>query len=81
MEDATILFDKGLCGAVEGIVVGGGHFFGHLQWMIVSLPVKVGVLGLYSSVEATSCFYDFQSPVLGVARLYIERQWSTWYEL
>jgi hypothetical protein len=24
MEDATMLFDKGLCGAVEDIAVGGG---------------------------------------------------------
>ncbi|MCI32890.1 hypothetical protein A2U01_0054104, partial [Trifolium medium] len=54
MKDATILFDEGLCGAVEDIVVGGGPFFGDLQWRIASLPIKSGKLGLYSAVEAAS---------------------------
>ncbi|MCI95086.1 hypothetical protein A2U01_0116384, partial [Trifolium medium] len=40
MEDTTILFDKGLRSAVEDIVVGGGHFFGDLQWGLASLPIK-----------------------------------------
>jgi hypothetical protein len=40
--------------AVENIVVGGGMFFGDLQWRLASLPIKFGELGLYSSVEATS---------------------------
>ncbi|MCI53143.1 hypothetical protein A2U01_0074389, partial [Trifolium medium] len=52
MEDAAILFDKWLRGAVEDIVVGGGSFFGDLQWSLASLPIKVGGLGLYSAVEA-----------------------------
>ncbi|KAK2455796.1 hypothetical protein QL285_003218 [Trifolium repens] len=52
MEEAAILFDKGLRGAVEDIVVSGGPFFGDLQWRISSLPIKVGGLGLYSAVEA-----------------------------
>jgi hypothetical protein len=54
MEDAAILFDKGLRGAVENFVVGGGPFFGDLQWRIASLPIKVGGLGLYSAIEAAS---------------------------
>jgi len=31
MEEATMLFDKELCEAVEDIVVDGGPFFGDLQ--------------------------------------------------
>ncbi|MCI50682.1 hypothetical protein A2U01_0071926, partial [Trifolium medium] len=54
MEDAAILFDKGLRGAVEDIVVDGGPFFGDLQWRLASLPIKVGGLRLYSAVEAVS---------------------------
>ncbi|MCI97565.1 hypothetical protein A2U01_0118866, partial [Trifolium medium] len=54
MEDAAIFFDKGLRDAVEDIVVGGGPFFGDLQWRIASLPIMVGGLGLYSAVEAAS---------------------------
>ncbi|MCI61183.1 hypothetical protein A2U01_0082440, partial [Trifolium medium] len=46
--------DEGLCGAVEDIVVGGGPFFGDLQWRLASLPIKAGGLGLYSVVEAAS---------------------------
>jgi hypothetical protein len=52
MEEAAILFDKELRAAVEDIVVGGGPFFGDLQWRVASLPIKVGGLGLYSTVEA-----------------------------
>ncbi|KAK2365696.1 hypothetical protein QL285_079166 [Trifolium repens] len=40
--------------AVENIVVGGGMFFGDLQWRLASLPIKFGGLGFYSAVEATS---------------------------
>jgi hypothetical protein len=54
MKDAAFLFDKELRGAVEDIVVGGGPFFGDLQWRITSLPIKAGGLGLYSAVEAAS---------------------------
>jgi hypothetical protein len=57
MEEATILFDKELRAAVEDIVVGGGPFFGDLQWRVASLPIKVGGLGLYSAVEAASYVY------------------------
>jgi hypothetical protein len=54
MEEATVLFDKELRAAIENIVVGGGPFFGDLQWRLASLPIKFGGLGLYSAVEATS---------------------------
>ncbi|MCI13054.1 hypothetical protein A2U01_0034166, partial [Trifolium medium] len=54
IEDATILFDKELRGAVEDIVVDGGPFFEDLQWRISSLPIKGEGLGLYSAVEAAS---------------------------
>jgi len=43
--------------AVEDIVVGGGSFFGDLQWMVVSLRIKVGGLGLYSTLMAS--LYSF----------------------
>ncbi|KAK2402696.1 hypothetical protein QL285_052193 [Trifolium repens] len=71
VEDVAILFDKGLRGAVEDIVVGRGPFFGDLLWRIASLPIKVGVV--LSSRGSLICFCGFQSSVLGVARSYIER--------
>ncbi|KAM0014804.1 putative exostosin [Helianthus debilis subsp. tardiflorus] len=57
MEDAALFFDKGLCEAIEELVVCGGPFFGDLQWRLASLPIRFGGLGLYSVVEASS--YDF----------------------
>ncbi|KAK2429154.1 hypothetical protein QL285_027614 [Trifolium repens] len=72
MEDATFLFDKELRGAVEDIVVGGGPFFGDIQWRIASLPIKVGgVRVVLSSRGSLVCFCGFQSSVLCVARSYI----------
>lgn len=53
MEEATMLFDKELCGAVEDIVVCKGPFFGDLHWRLSSLPIRSGGLGLYSAVEAS----------------------------
>ncbi|KAL6505584.1 hypothetical protein OROHE_022963 [Orobanche hederae] len=52
MEEAAVLFDKELRKAVEDIMVGGGPFFGDLQWRVASLPIRVGGLDLYSVVEA-----------------------------
>jgi len=54
MEEAAMLFDKELREAVEDIVVGGGPFFGDLQWRLASLPIRFGGLGLYSALEASS---------------------------
>lgn len=53
MEKAALLFDKGLCGSIEDIVACGGPFFGNIQWIIASLPIRFGDLGLYSTLEAT----------------------------
>jgi len=36
VEKAAMLFDKELREAVEDIVVGGGPFFGDLQWRLTS---------------------------------------------
>jgi hypothetical protein len=49
-----MLFDKELRRTFEDIVVGGGPYFGDLQWRVASLPIQVGGLGLYSAVEAFS---------------------------
>jgi len=49
-----MLFDNELREAVEDIVVGGGPFFGDLQWRLASLPIRFGGLGLYSTLEASS---------------------------
>ena len=54
VEEAALLFDKGLREAVEDMVVCGGPFFGDLQWRLASLPIRFGGLGLYSAVEASS---------------------------
>jgi len=40
MEEAAILFDKELHGTIEDIVVGGGPFFGDLQWRLVKEILK-----------------------------------------
>ena len=45
---------KELREVVEDIVVGEGLFFGDLQWMLASLPIRFGGLGLYSGLEASS---------------------------
>ncbi|KAJ0885045.1 hypothetical protein HanPSC8_Chr10g0440881 [Helianthus annuus] len=49
MEDAASRFDDGLRKAIEDIVVGGGPFFGDLQWRLASLPMRLGGLGLFSA--------------------------------
>ncbi|KAJ0925676.1 putative exostosin [Helianthus annuus] len=49
MEDAVSRFDDGLRKATEDIVVGGGPFFGDLQWRLASLPMRLGGLGLFSA--------------------------------
>ena len=45
-EESAMLFDKELREAVEDIVVGGGPFFGDLQWRLDSLPIRVRFGGL-----------------------------------
>ncbi|KAJ0523272.1 putative exostosin [Helianthus annuus] len=49
MVDAASRFDDGLREAIEDIVVGGGPFFGDLQWRLASLPMRLGGLGLLSA--------------------------------
>ncbi|KAM0056399.1 hypothetical protein Hdeb2414_s0006g00217861 [Helianthus debilis subsp. tardiflorus] len=51
MVDATSCFDDGLREAIEDIVVGGGPFFGDLQWRLASLPMHLGGLGLLSAQD------------------------------
>ncbi|KAJ0453015.1 hypothetical protein HanHA300_Chr15g0585561 [Helianthus annuus] len=46
MVDAASRFDDSLWEAIEDIVVGGGPFFGDLQWRLASLPMCLGGLGL-----------------------------------
>ncbi|GJR85649.1 hypothetical protein Tco_0209660 [Tanacetum coccineum] len=57
MEEEALLFDKGLRGSIENIVICGGPFFGDLQWRLPSLPIRLGGLGLYSAKVVSS--YDF----------------------
>ena len=54
MEEVAMLVDKEMREAVEDIVVGGGPFFGDLQWRLASLPIRFGGLSLYSALEASS---------------------------
>ncbi|PNY08525.1 hypothetical protein L195_g005052 [Trifolium pratense] len=54
MEEASMLFDKELRGAIEDIVVGGCPNFEDLQWRVASLSIRVARLGLYSVVEVAS---------------------------
>jgi len=41
IEEATMLFEKELHGALKDVVVGGGSFFGDLQWRLTSLPIRL----------------------------------------
>ncbi|GJZ32004.1 putative reverse transcriptase domain-containing protein [Tanacetum coccineum] len=54
MEEAALLYDKGLRQSIEDMVVCGGPFFGDIQWRLASLPIRFGGLGLYSATEASS---------------------------
>jgi hypothetical protein len=56
------LFDKELRAAIENIVVGGGPFFGDLQWRTASLPIKFRGLRLYLAVEVIAyAFVTFRA--------------------
>ena len=52
--DAVSLFDKGLRGAVEDIVVCGGPYFGDFQWRLASLPIRSGGLGITSAEDLSA---------------------------
>jgi hypothetical protein len=69
MERASILFDKGLRGTVEYIVVGGGPFIEDFQWRLSYLPIKIGGLGLYSAVEAASYAFVASRASLGYCKI------------
>ncbi|PNY14294.1 auxilin-like protein, partial [Trifolium pratense] len=73
MEQATILFDKELRGVVEDIVVGGGPYFGDLQWRVASLHIRVGGLGLYSTVEVALYAFVASRALTWVLQDYILR--------
>uniref|UniRef100_A0A251SLN7 Putative reverse transcriptase domain-containing protein n=1 Tax=Helianthus annuus TaxID=4232 RepID=A0A251SLN7_HELAN len=51
---AVSVFDEGLRGALEDIVVCGGAFFGDLQWKLASLPTRFGGLGICTTEDAYS---------------------------
>ncbi|GJR20683.1 reverse transcriptase domain-containing protein [Tanacetum coccineum] len=73
-EEATLFFDKSLCGPIENIVVCGGPLFGDLQWRIASLPIRFGGLGFYSAKSGfLLCFYSLEGPILGATRPHILR--------
>ncbi|PWA49103.1 reverse transcriptase domain-containing protein [Artemisia annua] len=63
MEEAALLFDKGLHGSIENMVVCGGPLFGDLQRRIASLPIRFGGLGLYSTKVVSSGPYNFVANV------------------
>ncbi|GJT99689.1 hypothetical protein Tco_1110028 [Tanacetum coccineum] len=54
MEEATLFFDKGLHWLIENIMVCGGPFFRDLQWLLASLSIRFGGLGLYSAKVGSS---------------------------
>ncbi|GJT05623.1 hypothetical protein Tco_0840085 [Tanacetum coccineum] len=64
MEEAALLFDKGLRASIENIVVCGGPFFGDLQWRLASLPIRFsglgfGICGMDDDyVSALACLRD-----------------------
>jgi hypothetical protein len=73
VEETTMLFDEELRGAIEDIVVGGGSYFGDLQWRVTFLHIRVVGLSLYSAVDAVLYALWLLGPYLGIARSYIER--------
>ncbi|MFS7911951.1 hypothetical protein Hanom_Chr02g00124051 [Helianthus anomalus] len=56
---AKLLF--GLREAIKNIVVCGGSFFGDLQWRIVTLPMRLGGLGLLSARDVAAYAFDYAS--------------------
>ncbi|XP_021989397.1 uncharacterized protein LOC110885960 [Helianthus annuus] len=72
---AKLLF--GLREAIEDIVVCGGPFFGDLQWRIVTLPMRLGGLGLlsardvaaYAFVASRSQSWELQDHILRNSRV------------
>ncbi|PWA76212.1 reverse transcriptase domain-containing protein [Artemisia annua] len=45
MEEAALIFDKGLRTLIKNMVICGRPFFGDLQWRLASLPIRFGGLG------------------------------------
>jgi hypothetical protein len=58
--------------------LGGGPFFGGLQWIMVSLPIKFKGLDLYSTVEAASYAFWLSGSNLGCYNI-ILRDSRVWY--
>ncbi|KAK1411384.1 hypothetical protein QVD17_37932 [Tagetes erecta] len=54
VKEAVSVFDAGLRGAVEDIVVCGGPHFGDLQWRLVSFPMRCGGLGIFSAEDVST---------------------------
>lgn len=75
VEEPFMLFDKKLWGAVEDIVVGGGPFFRDLQRRVASLPIRVGGLGLYPTIEAS--LYTFVATIAQFWMLQDHILWDT----
>ncbi|KAJ0694995.1 putative reverse transcriptase domain, exostosin [Helianthus annuus] len=80
VDDVVSCFNKDLREAIEDIVVCGGPFFGDLQWRIVTLPMRLGGLGLlsardvaaYAFVASRSQSWELQDHILrnsGVANI------------
>ncbi|XP_076905077.1 uncharacterized protein LOC143560722 [Bidens hawaiensis] len=54
VEEAVSIFDNGLRGAIEDIVVCRGPFFGDFQWRLASLSTRFGGLGLCSARDVST---------------------------
>ncbi|KAI3718009.1 hypothetical protein L1987_69986 [Smallanthus sonchifolius] len=52
--EAVSIFDNGLRGAIEDIVVCVGDFFGNFQWRLASLPTRFGGLGLCAAQDVSA---------------------------
>ncbi|CAJ2667597.1 unnamed protein product [Trifolium pratense] len=59
--------------SIEDIVVGGGPYFGDLQWRVASLHIRVGGLGLYSTVEVALYAFVASRALTWVLQDYILR--------
>ncbi|PWA60602.1 reverse transcriptase domain-containing protein [Artemisia annua] len=67
VEEAALLFDKGLREAIEDMVVCGGPFFGDLQWRLASLPISF----MYRNHESSLTFGHLRCTVVFACDIFL----------
>jgi hypothetical protein len=69
VEEAAMLFDKELRGAIEDIVVVGGPYFGDLQWRVAPLPIQAEGLACTQQLRLPCMLLWLLGPRLGYCKI------------